>query len=1086
MIRWLLRWPAQVGLTLALVGAAVMISLAMFASYRSAAADDAKRGTQALLEQIVNAEARRLVALSEVDDGLGTQRLVTGLAMHPQVIEAWWVDASGTVRGSLRRSDLGHPLEQALRRTDAPGPLVRQALAIALGDEGHAPASDLEHLLVGSPMRLPIGLGGDGHLLVLGTGEQDFAVARSRGIERFGVQLIAIGAIATFLWVLLERGWARRSRALQSYASSLHLAPAAPPASLAGGDEIADVARALERAGKAWHADARLLRMIGDIGRSALRQAEIGALLQAVVRSMVEVGGFRGAQAFDVDEAQLTLERRHAAGTIDAALPDRFRLDDATAPPDAITPLLRARVVACLDRRTVLLPLATGQDFFGMLALADHDDIDLADGRMRERLAALAHDISLAIAHRRAEARAAKARDELAAAVAATQLGVWRRDFDGDGIEVNAECSTMVGRSPRNRLAVAEWRSWVHPDDVAALDAALQALGTPGEDDLSIELRLQHALGHWLWVHLRGHVRQRHPDGRPQLLSGVMLDISARRDADASRWLAAAIVDNTREGILVCNADGVILSVNRAFETLTGHAAADVVGHRASVLSSGLQGRDFYAALWGDLIQKGRWEGEIWNRRKNGEVYPEWLSITRIPGGSADGACYVGQFSDMSERKDTQHRLDLLSRTDPLTGLDNRQALLQGMEGTLAPSGSMSVLCINLDGFRQVNQSLGMQAGDQVLRAVAERLRQSAGTDALIGRLEGDIFAVAIPGADAAAAARRAEAIYAAFRVPIEAGGTSLVLGLSMGLAAAPEHADAADVLLVAARSAIHEAHESGRNTVTLYEPGRSAASRERLTLESQLRLGVESGELFVVFQPQVHLDDGRLVGIEALVRWRHPTRGVMAPGSFISIAEDSGLIVPLGEFVLREACLCAVRLQAAGFPAVPLSVNVSALQFRRDRFLPGVLAALRASGLPAALLELELTESVLMRGTEDMLARMRLVREQGMRIAIDDFGTGFSSLSYLSRMGLDRLKIDQAFVRDMRQSARAEGIVKAIVAMAKHLQLEVIAEGVEDAEDAAHLRAIGCDEAQGYLYGRPMDEAALLAWARNAGHTRE
>lgn len=1086
MIRWLVQWPAQVGLTLVLVSTAVLTSIAVFASYRAAAEEEAMRGTEAVLEQIAHAESRRIVALAEVDDGLGPQRIVTGLALHPEVLEAWWVDGAGVVRGSLRRTDLGQPLAASMERQGLSDALVRDAITLALAEGRHTLAEDLARVLVASPMRLPDALGGDGHLLLLGTGERAYATALGDGVERFGIHLIAIGAIAALLWWLLERSWVRRSRALQAYASHLHLAPAALPTTLQGGDEIADVARALERVGSAWHTDARLLRIISDIGRSALRQPDLDALLGDAVESMVATGGFEGAQAFVLDPDTGMLEQRHAAGIAAQALPARWHIDEAQAPFDTVADCLRRRRVASVGRKTLLLPLATEHEWFGLLVLSDADGFDADERRLGESLGAISNDISLAIAHRRAEARETKARDALASAVAATQLGVWQRDLDTDSIEVNAECYAMVGRTPQPRLAVVEWRAWVHPDDMPHLDATLLRLASPGQDDLSMELRLQHALGHWLWVSLLGHVRHRHPDGRPHLLSGVMLDISARRNADESRWLAAAIVDNTREGILVCNADGLILSVNRAFETLTGYAAAEVVGHRASVLSSGLQGRDFYASLWDDLIRKGRWEGEIWNRRKNGEVYPEWLSITRIPGGRADGACYVGQFTDMSERKATQHRLDLLSRTDPLTGLDNRQALLQGMESQLAATGKLAVLCINLDGFRQVNQSLGMQVGDQVLRAVAERLRSSAGTEVLLGRLEGDIFAVAIPGADAAAAAERAEAIYAAFRAPLEAGGTSLVLGLSMGLAAAPEHVDAADVLLVAARSAIHEAHESGRNTITIYEPGRGSTSRERLTLESQLRLGVENGELFVVFQPQVSLHDGRLVGIEALVRWRHPTRGVMAPGSFIGIAEDSGLIVPLGEFVLREACLSAIRLQAAGFPAVPLSVNVSALQFRRDRFLPAVMAALRNSGLPPYLLELELTESVLMRGTEDMLARMRLVREQGMRIAIDDFGTGFSSLAYLSRMGLDRLKIDQAFVRDMRQSARAEGIVKAIIAMAKHLQLDVIAEGVEEAEDAVHLQALGCDEAQGYHYGRPMDEAALLDWARETRRMRE
>lgn len=1084
MIRWLLRWPAQVGLTLMLVTTAVIASVAMFVTYREAAAKEAMHDTHAVLEQIVHAEARNIVALAEVDDGLGPQRLVTGLALHPQVTEAWWVDAKGFIRGSLRRSDLDLPLKEALNSRGLDEGLTHDAIELALANGRHEVDSDLSHLIVATPLRLPRSLGGDGHLLVVGTGEADHATAFDRGTERFGTQLFVIGFIAALLWVVLERSWVRRSRELQAYALRLHKAEEPPPPSLAGGDELAAVARTLDLAGRAWHADARLLRVIGDMGRNALRDPQPDALLRGVVDSMLSAGGFEGAALFVLDAEQRQLVAGHRAGQLDEDLPNSVAVDATTGPYSDVAICLRDRRVTTIKAGTTLVPLGTANEAFGVLLLRD-PRIDASAIGTNEALLTIANDISIAIANRRNQSQADKARDQLASAVSATQLGVWQSDLSSDTIEVNEHCYAMVGREPRARLSVVEWRSWIHPDDIARIDAVLARIAAPDENLISLELRLRHVDGHLTWVQLMGHVLSRHHDGRPHVLSGVMLDISERRKSEESRWLAAAIVDNTREGILVCNADGVILSVNRAFEDLTGYSSADVIGHRASILSSGLQDRDFYTAMWSELTDKGHWEGEIWNRKKNGQVYPEWLSITRIPGEQADGACYVGQFTDMSERKETQRRLDLLSRTDPLTGLDNRHALLQGMEASLSVRGTLAALCINIDGFRQVNQSLGMQVGDQVLRAVADRLRAIAPGGALLGRLEGDIFALAMPDADIAAAVTQADAIYAAFRAPIQAGEHSLVLGLSMGLACAPEHVDTADLLLVAARSAIHEAQEAGRNVLTIYEPGRSSASHDRLAIESQLRLGIEAKELFVVFQPQVALADGHLVGIEALVRWRHPTRGVLAPGTFIGIAEDSGLIVPLGEYVLNEACLATMRLQAAGFPAVPLSVNVSALQFRRDRFLPSVLKAIHESGIPPYLLELELTESLLMRGTEDMLARMRMVREHGMRIAIDDFGTGFSSLAYLSRMGLDRLKIDQGFIRDMRQSAKAEGIVKAIIALAKHLQLDVIAEGVEEAEDASHLLALGCDEAQGYLYGKPMDEASLLDWARRAGQAR-
>lgn len=543
--------------------------------------------------------------------------------------------------------------------------------------------------------------------------------------------------------------------------------------------------------------------------------------------------------------------------------------------------------------------------------------------------------------------------------------------------------------------------------------------------------------------------------------------------------LAEAVIENSREGILICDADGVILSVNPVFEAVTGYAANEVVGHRGAILSSGLHNADFFAEMWDAIIERGYWQGEIWNRRKNGEIYPEWLSISRIPGDGLGGACYVGQFSDLSEHKETLKRLDLLGRIDPLTGLRNRRTFLQTLETFLAGEADVVVLCINLDSFRQVNQSLGMEAGDTVLRAVADRLRAGTGDTGVPGRLEGDVFAIAFPGIGVEEGRQQANVLHEAFRRPILVAETPIALGLSIGLAAAPQHGHDAETLLVAAVAAVHEAHENGRNTLAIHVPGRNAASRERLTIESQLRLALQTGELFVVFQPQMTLAEGRLVGVEALVRWRHPSHGVVTPEMFIRIAEDSGLIVPLGEFVLRESCHAHVRLQSAGLPPVPIAVNVSALHFRRDGFLPTVLAALHESGLPPHLLELELTESVLMRGSESILALMRLIRRHGVRISIDDFGTGFSSLAYLSRMNFDRLKIDHSFIDEMRRSPRAEGIVKAIIALASHLGVEVTADGVERSEDAMHLLALGCRDGQGIHFGPPMDERALLAWTQ-------
>jgi diguanylate cyclase (GGDEF)-like protein/PAS domain S-box-containing protein len=1087
MIRWLLRWPSQVSLVAVLVVTALLASVVVLTAHRQGARQDARRDTEARMEQLAHGQARRLIGLAETRDALGLQRAIGSLALTPDVIGAWWVDAEGRVRGSLLRRELGRPLGEVLRDSGLAPDAVDAIEAIVFQAADHSQVLGGERVVAATPLRLSPALGGEGHLILLGDAEGAFRQGMAIGYQRLGVQWFVIGLLGVILWSLLQRLWVRRSRALQAYAQAIQHVEAEPPVLLEGGDELADITRAVAATGRVLHADARMLRALNECSRLVLRYPDLPTLLPAIRRVLVEQAGFVAVSLLLVERGSNSRRIRREGGDDVPGLPDRLDLD---APGDAARELAEAlddreaRGVTLAGRRAVVLPLAGPDRLLGALVLMGGRAEAMGEETL-DVLSSIAADLSLTLAHQRTAVLASEANQRFAAALAAADLGTWERDRGGGVLRANDRWFAILGRTPEPAIPLATWQDWLQPDDAHALSEA-EGAALASNDTYELDLRVKHADGHWVWVHEVGRVVARDADGLLLRVRGVTLDSTERRRSEASRRLAGAIVDNTREGILVCNADGVILSVNRAFERLTGYPSEEIVGHRASVLSSGLHDSAFYGAMWDSLAERGHWEGEIWNRRRNGEVFPEWLSISRIPGDHLDGACYVGQFADLTERQEVQRRLDLLSRSDPLTGLDNRRSFLQAVAGALVENPAVAVLAVNLDGFRQVNQSLGMEAGDAVLRIVADRLRATVPAGALLGRVEGDLFAIGLPGGDTSAAHQHAESLYAAFRTPITVADAALVLGLSIGVAAAPEHGGEAETLLVAAGAAVHEAHESGRNTVAVYVPGRSAVSRERLAMESQLRLALQAGELYLVFQPQVALHDGHLIGIEALVRWRHPTRGIVAPGAFIGIAEDTGLIVPLGEFVLREACQAAMRLRLAGLPAVPVSVNVSALQFRRDGFMPTVQAALQASGLTPSLLELELTESVLMRGTDDMLARMHIVREAGVRIAIDDFGTGFSSLAYLSRMGLDRLKIDQAFVRDMRQSARAEGIVKAIIAMAKHLQLDVIAEGVEEAEDAAHLLLLGCDDAQGYFYGRPMEEAALLDWARGSGRMPE
>jgi diguanylate cyclase (GGDEF)-like protein/PAS domain S-box-containing protein len=684
------------------------------------------------------------------------------------------------------------------------------------------------------------------------------------------------------------------------------------------------------------------------------------------------------------------------------------------------------------------------------------------------------------------------------------------------------------------------------------------------------------------------------PVGKEMHLYVVIHDISARKEAEQSLWLAAQVYEHSKEGILITDQNQQIISVNKAFSDITGYGPQEVIGRNPHMMCSGLHDAAFYEQVWSDILHHDHWEGEIWDRHRDGHIYPLWQSITVVRDGSNEITNYFSIFSDITERKQVEdalheseqrfrlafetaaigmalvgldgqwlkvnkslckiigyteqellsmrfqnithpddlendlahvHRLlngeisyyrmekryfhkdghivwvllsvslvrdaqdkpihfvsqltDItelkeaeshtryMAEHDFLTGLPSRALLLDRLGQAIAAArrngSQLAVLFIDLDRFKNVNDSMGHSIGDKLLQQVAERLnRVIRGVDT-VSRQGGDEFVIILADiSNIAQLARIADNVMNEIALPYQIDGHEFTLTSSIGISIYPEDGKDIDTLLKNADVAMYHAKGSGRNSYQFFSKEMNVRIIERLTLESTLKKAIERNEFVLVYQPEMDIATGQTIGAEALIRWQHPESGLLLPANFISVAEDCGLIVPIGDWVLRTACQQARAWASAGRPMV-VAVNLSFAQFRQKSLLQSVSDALQFAGLEPQYLELEITESILIDEAETTLTTLNELRKMGIKLAIDDFGTGYSSLSYLKRFSIDKLKIDQSFIRDISTVPNETAIINAIIAMAKSLNLKVIAEGVETAEQFNFLQSHGCDEYQGY-----------------------
>lgn len=652
-------------------------------------------------------------------------------------------------------------------------------------------------------------------------------------------------------------------------------------------------------------------------------------------------------------------------------------------------------------------------------------------------------------------------------------IGYLSVTLDGVVSEINLTGATLLGTERKN-LINCRFESFVVPEDRDSWHSHLLHIKQQGRKH-NCELRLCRTDNTTFYARLDSLLIE---SASLPMVRVMLTDITERRKIDAELRIAATAFES-QEAIMITDANSTILKVNRAFADMTGYFSDEVIGQTPKLLNSGKHDAAFYAVLWDSIKETGTWQGEIWNRRKSGEIYPNWMTITAVKDDNGIISHYVSIHTDISARKAATVEIERLSFYDPLTDLPNRRHLMNRLRQALAYSARHgrggALLFIDLDNFKTLNDTLGHNKGDLLLKKVALRLIASVRENDTVARLGGDEFVVMLENLS---------------DNPEEAGSHARAVGmkilsdlsqlykldhfeyhntLSIGIALFDEHHDSVETLLKWADIAMYQAKASGRNTLRFFDPRMQEVITSRATLETELHQALLDKQFKAYFQMQVN-HDGVIIGAEALIRWQHPTRGLVTPLEFIPLAEEVGLIVPIGHWMLETACRQLKKWEE--HPAtchLQLAVNVSVRQFHQADFVEQVVTTLKKIAINPSKLKLELTETLILGDIDDTIVKMNFLRNIGVRFSMDDFGTGYSSLSYLTQLPLDQIKIDQSFVRNIDVKLSDAVMVQTIIGMTKNLGIEVIAEGVETKDQQAFLEQYGCLLSQGYLFGKPV-----------------
>jgi diguanylate cyclase (GGDEF)-like protein/PAS domain S-box-containing protein len=641
---------------------------------------------------------------------------------------------------------------------------------------------------------------------------------------------------------------------------------------------------------------------------------------------------------------------------------------------------------------------------------------------------------------------------------------------DGLITQANLTTARLLGIERRN-LIKKSFTQLIHSEDQDIFYLLHKQL-VEDESAKACELRMKRADDTQFWARVEA-LAVLNEQSEP-VLRIVLSDISALKQTE-EELRVAAIAFESQEGMMVCTPDGVIIKVNQAFTTLTGYSPAEAIGKTPQLLSSGRHSKAFYQSMWGTLKKVGYWQGEIWNQRKNGKIFAEWLTISSVTAPDGHVSHYVGTFSDITANEEAAAEIHRLAYYDPLTQLPNRRLLEDRISQALANASRNlrygAILFLDLDNFKVINDTRGHAVGDLLLVEVARRLNHIVRKGDTVARLGGDEFVVLLE--DLSTDMQQAtvlveqvgEKILNNLALPYLFESYEFHCTTSIGISVYCDQKECSEKnseeLLRHADIAMYQSKKAGRNTLRFFDPAMQAAVSSRAALERDLRNALEHGQFLLYYQSQVY-HNGEIIGAEVLLRWRHPERGLVSPLDFIPLAEDTGLILPIGQWVLDTACQ-QLKLweNHAGARHLQLAVNVSARQFHQTDFVKQVQQTIARHGINPVLLKLELTESLVLDNVDDTIAKMNRLKAIGVRFSMDDFGTGFSSLAYLTRLPLDQLKIDQSFVRNMGVKPRDAVIVQTIIGMANNLGMEVVAEGVETEEQRAFLERHGCSTCQ-------------------------
>ena len=671
---------------------------------------------------------------------------------------------------------------------------------------------------------------------------------------------------------------------------------------------------------------------------------------------------------------------------------------------------------------------------------------------------------------RQLQAQLEESRDSFAKLYDFAPMGYLTLDGRGKILAINLTGASLLGID-RLHLINKPFLTLLCPGESKQFFAHLRQ-SFDCQSPLSTQLRVKKRSGEIMDIQMESVITQDDELGSKCLTT--FCDISKLVAADRAHKLATSILENTPEGVMITDAEKRIVDVNRAFITTTGYSRDEAVGKTPKLLASGCHDEAFYQTLWQTLHAEGRWQGEIWNRRKDGEIYPEWLNITAIQDENGVVVNYAGIFSDLSSQQQVRQRLHHLAYYDALTDLPNRELfhdrLLNAIASAKRDRKQLALLFLDLDRFKIINDTLGHPVGDDLLKAVSKILKQSVRDSDTVARLGGDEFTIILNSiSQIDDAVKVSKNIINRLKKPLLVDQHKLFVSTSIGISIYPDDGDSPEMLLKHADIAMYQAKDSGRNVFQFFETSMGEVINERLSLENELRNALNHEELQLAYQPKFDISTGRFIGVEALLRWQKNDKQWVSPALLVSIAEESNLMLSLGEWVLRKACTQAKVWVDSGQRDFRMAVNLSARQISHGNFVELVRDILHQTGLDPHYLELELTETTLM-GNEQYINKVfRSLQQMGIQLAVDDFGTGYSSLAYLQRFAINRLKIDQSFIADLMTNENDVEIVASIINLGHSLNLKVIAEGVENKQQLDYLRQRSCDEVQGFFTGRPM-----------------